>query len=87
MRAWIGAKMLAHGVGPGALSAYDAELCGPVSELVLRNRNAGPFGLLDIVDDRCAGVFDDIDTVIPPEERAAFIAGYKGRGGLCHSTG
>jgi len=78
----IGAKMLAHGVGPGALSAYDAELCGPVSELVLRNRNAGPFGLLDIVDDRCAGVFDDIDTVIPPEERAAFIAGYKAAAGF-----
>jgi 2-polyprenyl-6-methoxyphenol hydroxylase-like FAD-dependent oxidoreductase len=47
----IGAMMLDHGVGPEALSAYDAALCGPVSELVLRNRNAGPFGLLDIVDD------------------------------------
>jgi 2-polyprenyl-6-methoxyphenol hydroxylase-like FAD-dependent oxidoreductase len=51
----IGAMMLAHGVGPEALSAYDAALCGPVSELVLRNRNAGPFGLLDIVDARCGG--------------------------------
>jgi len=78
----IGAKMLAHGVGPGALSAYDAELCGPVSELVLRNRNAGPFGLLDIVDARCGGVFDDIDAVIPPDERAAFIAGYKAAAGF-----
>jgi flavin-dependent dehydrogenase len=78
----IGAMMLAHGVGPGALSAYDAALCGPVSELVLRNRNAGPFGLLDIVDARCGGVFDDIDDVIPPAERAAFIADYKAAAGF-----
>jgi hypothetical protein len=42
----IGAMMLdGMGVTPAALSAYDAALCGPVSELVLRNRNAGPFGL------------------------------------------
>ncbi|MDG4648908.1 flavin-dependent oxidoreductase [Roseibacterium sp. SDUM158017] len=78
----IGAKMLAHGVTPEALAAYDAELCGPVSELVLRNRGAGPFGLLDMVDVRCGGVFDDIDTVIPPAERAEFLAGYKAAAGF-----
>ena len=77
----IGAMMLQHGVGAAALSAYDAALCGPVSDLVLRNRNAGPFGLLDIVDDRSGGVFDDIDDVIPAEERAAFIADYKAAAG------
>jgi hypothetical protein len=55
-----------------------------VSELVLRNRNAGPFGLLDIVDDALRRVFDDIDDVIPPAERAAFIADYKAAAGLRH---
>jgi 2-polyprenyl-6-methoxyphenol hydroxylase-like FAD-dependent oxidoreductase len=78
----IGAKMLAHGVTEAALAAYDAELCGPVSELVLRNRKAGPFGLLTLVDERCGGVFDDIDEVIPPDERAAFIAEYKAAAGF-----
>jgi hypothetical protein len=78
----IGAKMLAHGVSPEALASYDAELCGPVSELVLRNRKAGPFGLLNLVDERCGGVFDDIDEVISPEERAAFIAEYKAAAGF-----
>jgi 2-polyprenyl-6-methoxyphenol hydroxylase-like FAD-dependent oxidoreductase len=78
----IGAMMLEYGVGPEAFSAYDAALCGPVSELVLRNRNAGPFGLLDIVDSRCGGVFDDIDAVIPPEDRAAFMADYKAAAGF-----
>jgi hypothetical protein len=74
--------MLAHGVAPEALAAYDAELCGPVSDLVLRNRKAGPFGLLNLVDERCGGVFDDIDEVISPEERAAFIAEYKAAAGF-----
>jgi len=78
----LGAAMLAHGVTPAALAAYDAKLCGPVSALVLRNRGAGPFGLLNLVNDRCGGTFDDIDDVIPPQERAAFMAGYKSAAGF-----
>lgn len=78
----IGACLLDHGATPAALAAYDARLCKPVSDLVLRNRGAGPFGLLNIVDDRCGGVFDDIDTVIPAAERAAFMAGYKAAAGF-----
>jgi len=78
----LGASMLANGVTEVALAAYDAELCGPVSQLVLKNREAGPFGLLFLVDERCGGAFEDIDAVIPPEERAAFIAGYKEAAGF-----
>jgi len=48
----------------------------------LRNRGAGPFGLLNIVDARCGGVFDKIDEVISPEERAEFMAGYKAAAGF-----
>jgi 2-polyprenyl-6-methoxyphenol hydroxylase-like FAD-dependent oxidoreductase len=71
----LGAAMLDHGVTPAALAAYDAKLCGPISQLVLRNRGAGPFGLLNLVDERCGGTFDSIDDVIPPKERAEFMAG------------
>jgi 2-polyprenyl-6-methoxyphenol hydroxylase-like FAD-dependent oxidoreductase len=78
----IGACLLDHGATPAALAAYAARLCKPVSDLVLRNRGAGPFGLLNIVDDRCGGVFDDIDAVIPATERAAFMAGYKAAAGF-----
>lgn len=78
----IGAKLLQHGVTPAALAAYDAQLCQPVSELVLRNRGAGPFGMLNVVDDRCGGVFDDIETIFPAEERAAYMAGYKAAAGF-----
>jgi 5-methylphenazine-1-carboxylate 1-monooxygenase len=78
----LGAAMVANGVTPAALAAYDAKFCGPVSQLVLRNRGAGPFGLLNIVDERCGGTFNNIDDVIPPKERAEFMAGYKAAAGF-----
>jgi 5-methylphenazine-1-carboxylate 1-monooxygenase len=78
----LGACMVEHGATTEALKAYDDSLCGPVSALILRNRGAGPFGLLNLVDERCGGEFDDIDAVIPAEERAAFMAGYKAAAGF-----
>jgi len=78
----LGAHLLEHGLTPAALVAYDAELCAPVSELVLRNRGSGPFGLLDMLDARCGGVFEDIDAVIPAAERADFMARYKAAAGF-----
>jgi hypothetical protein len=54
----------------------------PVSALVLRNRGAGPFGLLNLVDERCGGVFDDIEQVIPAAEREAFMPRYTAAAGL-----
>ena len=78
----LGAAMAEHGVTQEALAAYDNKLCGPISQLILRNRGAGPFGLLNIVDERCGGTFDNIDDVIPPAERAEFMAGYKAAAGF-----
>ena len=78
----LGLAMVEHGVTPKALAAYDAKLCGPISQVILRNRGAGPFGLLKIVDERCGGTFDNIDEVVPPEERAEFMAGYKRAAGF-----
>jgi 2-polyprenyl-6-methoxyphenol hydroxylase-like FAD-dependent oxidoreductase len=78
----LGVAMLEHGVSEAALHAYDQKLCGPISELVLRNRGAGPFGLLNIIDERCGGEFDNIDDVMSPEERNAFVARYKSAAGF-----
>jgi 2-polyprenyl-6-methoxyphenol hydroxylase-like FAD-dependent oxidoreductase len=82
----LGAAMLAHGVNPAALQAYDDKLCADISALVLRNRGAGPFGILGLVDERCGGVFDDIDQVIPAAEREAFMARYKAAAGFAIET-
>lgn len=78
----LASAMLEHGVTPAALAAYDKRLCGPISQLILRNRGAGPFGLLNMVDERCGGTFDNIDDVIPPDERAKFMSGYKAAAGF-----
>ena len=78
----LGAAMIEHGVTPAALAAYDEKLCGPISQLILRNRGAGPFGLLKLVDERCGGTFENIDDVIPPAERSDFMAGYRAAAGF-----
>ena len=82
----LGAKLVEHGVTPAALTAYDQELCGPISEVVLRNRGAGPFGLLNLLDERCGGVFEDIENVIPKAERMEFMAKYKSAAGFAMDT-
>ena len=82
----LGAQLIAHGVGPQALRAYDDKLCKDISALVLRNRGSGPFGLLGLVDERCGGVFDHIDDVLPREEREGFMARYKAAAGFAIET-
>src|SRR5690606_24510113 len=78
----LGAGMIEHGVTARALQAYDAALCEEISAVVLRNRGAGPFGLLNLLDERCGSVFDDIDAVIPPAEREEFMSRYKAAAGF-----
>jgi 2-polyprenyl-6-methoxyphenol hydroxylase-like FAD-dependent oxidoreductase len=78
----LGAAMLQHGVTARALEAYDAQLCEEISAVVLRNRGAGPFGLLNLLDERCGSVFDDIDAVIPRAEREEFMSRYRAAAGF-----
>jgi 2-polyprenyl-6-methoxyphenol hydroxylase-like FAD-dependent oxidoreductase len=78
----IGASLIQHGVGPAALEAYNALCCEPISQVVLRNRGAGPFGLLKIVEDRCGGHFNHIDEVMSQHERDAYMASYKKAAGF-----
>ncbi|MFK5980741.1 MAG: flavin-dependent oxidoreductase [Rhizobiaceae bacterium] len=82
----LGACMLDLGVTSAALKAYDNQLCEPISKLILRNRGAGPFGLLNVVNDRCGGKFDNIDDVISAKERADLMADYKSAAGFAMKT-
>ena len=82
----LGAKFIEHGVNASALAAYNEQLCGPGSEVVLRNRGAGPFGLLNLVNDRCGGEFEDIETVVPRDDREEFMARYKAAAGFARDT-
>lgn len=78
----LGRIMLSHGVTPAALQAYNAELCEPVGQLAMRNRGAGPFGLLNLVDERCGGDFESVDDVVPAAERTAFMLAYQQAAGF-----
>ncbi|MFT5266750.1 MAG: 2-polyprenyl-6-methoxyphenol hydroxylase-like FAD-dependent oxidoreductase [Acidimicrobiales bacterium] len=78
----MGAMFLDHGVNADALQAFESTLIEPLSSLVLRNRGNGPVGILGLVDERCGGVFDDIDDVIPRAEIEAFMANYKAAAGF-----
>ena len=82
----LGAAFVEHGMTPEALRAYDSRLCAEISGLILRNRGAGPFGLLNLLDERCGGVFESIDDVIPPAERDAFMSRYKAAAGFAMET-
>ncbi|MGI9598593.1 MAG: FAD-dependent monooxygenase, partial [Acidimicrobiales bacterium] len=78
----LGAKFLEHGVNPDALVAYEQDLLEDMSALVLRNRGAGPIGILGVVEERCGGVFDNIEDVIPRTEVEEFMSGYKAAAGF-----
>lgn len=82
----LGAKFLEHGVGAEALLAYEGDLLQDMSALVLRNRGAGPVSILGVVDERCGGVFDNIDDVIPRSEVEHFMASYKAAAGFAIET-
>jgi hypothetical protein len=81
----IGRMMIRHGVTPAALAAYDDQLCRPIGQVAMRNRGAGPFGLLDMVEERCGGAFESIDDVIPAEERTAFMLAYQQAAGFARN--
>lgn len=82
----LGAAFLERGIGADALAAFDAAFNAPVNDVVLRNRGDGPFGLLGLVEERCGGVFDDIDDVLPAEERSAFMKRYQTAAGFARDA-
>jgi hypothetical protein len=78
----LGAMFIEHGIAPNALQAYEAMMRPPTSKVVLMNRTAGPDSILDTVEERCGGQFDDIEDVIPKQELAAHAAKYKAAAGF-----
>ncbi len=78
----LGRAFLDHGVGPDALLGYEEEMRPATARMILANRGSGPDAVMQIVEDRCGGVFDDIEDVMPHEERAELAAGYKKTAGF-----
>lgn len=78
----IGAELLAHGVSSKALLAYEEKIRPHTRNIILANRKSGPDKVMQIVEDRCGGVFDKIEDVIPIDELSAHAASYKSVAGF-----
>ncbi|MGJ8546823.1 MAG: flavin-dependent oxidoreductase [Sulfitobacter sp.] len=73
----LAAALLAHGLRPEALEAYEAEMRPATSKMVTLNRGKGPDQIIDLVEQRSGGQFDHINDVISHAEMAAHAANYK----------
>ena len=79
----IGASLLAHGVTPAALEAYEAQIRPLTTAVGLANRKGGgPDAVLQMVEDICGGDFEKIDDVIPTADLAAHAARFKSIAGF-----
>ena len=65
-----------------ALAAYEAERRPVTTEVVLANRRGGPERVIDLVEERAPGGFDDLDAVASYAEREAIVRGYAALAGF-----
>jgi 5-methylphenazine-1-carboxylate 1-monooxygenase len=79
----LGARFLALGVTEAALDAYEDEV-RPLATAICKTNRAGkgPDGVLQQVEDLCAGDFATIEDVIPHADLAAHAARYKSIAGF-----
>lgn len=78
----LGAALLEHGVGPDALQAYEAARRPACNAVIRANRGEGPDAVMQWVEDKCGGVFDSIEDVIPRADLAAHADRYKQLSGM-----
>jgi 2-polyprenyl-6-methoxyphenol hydroxylase-like FAD-dependent oxidoreductase len=78
----LGACLVHHGVTARALDAYEAEIRPLTSNVTNANRGSGPDAVMQLVEDRCGGIFEQIDEVVSKQELAEHAAKYKALSGL-----
>lgn len=82
----LGRAFLEFGLTPEALALYESEMRPVTTKVVLTNRVAGPDQILDVVEERCGGTFDNIEDVISSEELADHARRYKAIAGYAMDT-
>ena len=79
----IGSMFQKHGIGTKALQAFEDIVRPQMTKVVKANRSGGgPDGVMQMVEDKCGGVFDNIEDVIPHSELAAHAEKYKAMAGF-----
>ena len=81
----LGRHLLEQGVNPNALNAYQDEMLPTANKIVLTNRGSGPDAVLQMIEDRCGGMFKRIEDVATEEELSAHAAKYKAIAGFAIS--
>ena len=81
-QAIVDARVLAraladHGTNGEALEAYEEIRRPPTSRIVLANRGNGPDQVMELVEQRCGGVFSDIRDVLSEAELHGTAQSYK----------
>ncbi len=70
-------ELLEKGSDNTALEAYEAERRPITSKIVLANRGNGPDQIMQIVEEKCGGAFDDIHEVLSQQELEDRASKYK----------
>ena len=70
------------GTNEKALLNYEKEMLPLTAKITLANRNSGPDALLQVVEDRCEGNFNDVQEIISQNELKAHSEKYKSVAGL-----
>lgn len=78
----LGKYFAALGPNEFSLKAYDDERRPITNAVVLANRGNGPDQVMQVVEDRCGGIFEDVEDILSPSEMAEMAAAYKNIAGF-----
>lgn len=79
---FLGRCLRDEGVNPDALHRYEAERRPVTTRIVLANRSNGPDQVMELVEQRCGGVFDDVRDILTEDELQETARAYKRLVGL-----
>ncbi len=71
-----------NGLNEKALLSYEREMLPLTAKITLANRSSGPDALLQVVEDRCGGTFNNIQEIISQSELKNHSEKYKSVAGL-----
>ena len=78
----MGKCLVEHQMSEAALIAYEEERRPATTRIVLANRGNGPDQIMQVVEEKCEGLFETIDEVMSARELAEHAAHYKALAGF-----
>lgn len=74
---FLGRFLVKEGLSAAALIAYEEERRPATSQIVLANRGNGPDQIMQVVEEKCQGMFETITDVMSEAELRDYASGYK----------